>query len=611
MALTMSVEKYLDSSDPYRSTNLPNFWPYPLKLEPSVDLQQNLLPFGDEIRAILHSHGFANDIPFIPYLATKPHYPDGDIPVALLRIILQAADNMPQDFGPAKDELAKLLKHLDMYVEIVNVDRCLNPSLFPLSPSEPLIVAFELAKESLIEELHRALGLKWNLLCPFNVGRSKDKACPAIVVNVDPLTEANWFSLVIHIKSILASFLHQNQQFAVEFFPGHLEPLQGISLADQMDPEGVPKMGTSIGVRGDANAGTHGGYFTLTDDMTVRKGFLTNYHVISLSESRGDPNPCFKQGLGQFCCSERTIEIESPAVMDRNATLADIASRISTLEKDIVELSSEIRQREEIGGRPPTNLKTMVNRYQAMVHDLQIQRQRGNNMPHIMGKVTDASGKAIRRKRIMDWAFVELTDTSIDQFFGPNLMFEVPTNQQPWKYDLKLGPVIAGMPLTDFGSLEEGGVYYKLGRTTGITGGICHGALACCHWKGGPSFLSKNNDHNDRETCLSSVVTEEFMIINYTSHCQRHYTQSSFAESGDSGSLIINHHSLVCGLLHAGIMNYTGPPGHGAFYATAGLVTDINDISKSIMLRTVCKDRDGQITSSPALLGLPQPSESK
>jgi hypothetical protein len=76
----------------------------------------------------------------------------------------------------------------------------------------------------------------------------------------------------------------------------------------------------------------------------------------------------------------------------------------------------------------------------------------------------------------------------------------------PWLYDPDLGiPVPEGAPLSEFGDLEKDQYYLKIGRSTGVTAGICHGALACCNWKGKDRVRYQ---HDGQQVELSSNVTE-------------------------------------------------------------------------------------------------------
>lgn len=105
-------------------------------------------------------------------------------------------------------------------------------------------------------------------------------------------------------------------------------------------------------------------------------------------------------------------------------------------------------------------------------------------MPHLLGEVMAVSGEVIIGKKIMDWGFVKLDDAAVD-YSRLNRMFTVPNKHQPQHYDPDLGlPLPAGHALTEFGTLEKGGYYVKLGRSTGVTGDICHGTPACCHLVG-------------------------------------------------------------------------------------------------------------------------------
>ncbi|EAW19981.1 uncharacterized protein NFIA_096010 [Aspergillus fischeri NRRL 181] len=610
---TMEIEQYLTSCDPYRSTNLPNFWPYPVMLTSSSELQQTLRPIKDDISAILKAHGFHERVPFLPYVAQKPHYPGGDTAVNLLRVILLAADDHPRRLGPAKDDLARLLNErgiTDMFVEIVNIDLCFKPSLFPMPPEHGLVVGFEEGKQRIIDLLQARLGDNWRLLCPFNIGRLEAEARPAIVILVDPLTRANWSVLDTEIKALLAGHC-QFQTIEVEFLPGDLRFLSGTSFAGRAD---VPAMGSSVGIRGDTNSGTLGGYVTLKQGDKVLKGFLTSYHVTrpldpkvgATGKSLGDLDRFGSSWMRQTEMNH--IEMESFSRLDTQSTLSDLDDKIKTMDEQIEMLSERIRKR-EMGGGSATKLRNRVNEFQSLVSGYRRERQNVASMPHLMGRVTATSGKATLGKRISDWAFVEMNDAAIEKFFRPNRMFPVRDDQQPGRY--KAGPAgvylapSAGEPLTDFGPLVKGDVYFKMGRTTGVTTGVCHGTLAICRWKDCIRY-----DHIGNKNDLSVTTTEEYIIMSRRLNTTEH-TQASFVEDGDSGSLVVDTDGKVCGLVYSGFSGKSGPSDDEHFYVTAGLVTPIAEVAQSVKLRTMRKDKDDKIISAPAELGLPQPSESQ
>ena len=97
-------------------------------------------------------------------------------------------------------------------------------------------------------------------------------------------------------------------------------------------------------------------------------------------------------------------------------------------------------------------------------------------------------------------------------------------------------------PLTAFDPLEKGKYYIKLGRTTGVTSGLCNGALACCNWTGRNAV---RYDHNGKEIEDQQNISEEYVIVG-----KKNGKQTAFAEDGDSGSFFVpNVEGDVCGLL--------------------------------------------------------------
>ena len=602
----MSIEDYLITKDPYRSTSLRPAWPHPLQLQHAAELQTRLAPLSDDISTILRGHGLPEDTLFLPYHATKADYPGGDQQVNLLYVRLRRDDEMPPRLEPVQGDLVKFLLEKgidDVHVEIVNLDLCFSPSLFPLHPQAPIVIGFDRIKSHLVDILQQTLSSSWRLLCPFDVGSTEKEARPTLVVMVEPCTPGDWYNLSVSLKTTMRKAMEDqgDQDFEVEFLPGDLSYLSGgVSFENRIKTGETPAMGWSVGIRGDEGAGTFGGYTTLSQGGKVVKGVLTNYHVIR--PSLNDQNSAILQRLDQHGrLGETVIQIESLAQPDRNATLADLDAEVGGIHARIQLYDDRIKERELMEARVPPSLLEMKNVNNQALPPLVEKRKIFEPKPHLLGEVMVTSGKAILGKKISDWAFIKLDGTA-SHYFKPNKMFAVPEEHQPRRYDPNLGrPLPEGSPLTEFGTLERGGYYVKLGRSTGVTAGICHGALACCHWTGSNRLRF---DHNGRKTELSESVTEEFIIMSKTTD-QAEYRQSSFAEKGDSGAFVVDIEGKICGLLYGATYGHYGPPGKTHFYANAGLSMNVPDLINSVKLRTVPRADNRKPKGPPSELGLP------
>ncbi|KAJ6110164.1 hypothetical protein N7486_002399 [Penicillium sp. IBT 16267x] len=106
----ISLEKYILASDPYRSTSLPNPPPYPLAITHSSELADVTRPFIAEIFHILHNHGFPSSVIVEHNTFSKPGYPGWDLDMFLLRVVVKGTHHNQPQFGPAKDEIMKLLE---------------------------------------------------------------------------------------------------------------------------------------------------------------------------------------------------------------------------------------------------------------------------------------------------------------------------------------------------------------------------------------------------------------------------------------------------------------------------------------------------------------------
>ncbi|PGH16801.1 hypothetical protein AJ79_01445 [Helicocarpus griseus UAMH5409] len=200
----------------------------------------------------------------------------------------------------------------------------------------------------------------------------------------------------------------------------------------------------------------------------------------------------------------------------------------------------------------------------------------------------------------MDWAVVELTRDTAQHFFGVNKTSAIPSQHSPTNYGHQIAP--ENMAMDDFGRLEKEGYYYKVGRASGVTAGVCHGGLACCNWRGRDSELY---DHAGRPITLSKDYTEEFVIMSKTKR-RAEYEQHSFSDGGDSGSILIDLEGKVCGLLYGSLSGRFSSGSSTKYdYANAGLAASMPDILALIRLRTQVKDSDGEVVVPGAVLGLP------
>lgn len=237
---------------------------------------------------------------------------------------------MPPHLGLVKDDVVNLLiekKIYDIHVEIVKRDLVFNPSLFPLAPQAPIIVAFKNIKARLIGILNKMILTQWRVLCPLNVRSNHKTARPALVILVDPNSFGNCHGIAIALKAELSKILMDEDikdDVEVEFLPGNLSLLGGgVSYEQRVNTGDSPAIRWSVGIRGYDGEENLGGYATLTQDGKVIKGVLTSYHAVRPSPN--DQNLSTLQSFDQYGRLEQTaIKIESLAQRDRDATLADL-----------------------------------------------------------------------------------------------------------------------------------------------------------------------------------------------------------------------------------------------------------------------------------------------
>lgn len=221
-----------------------------------------------------------------------------------------------------------------------------------------------------------------------------------------------------------------------------------------------------------------GGYVTLTQNSEVVKGIITNYHVVQPTPT--DENATVLQNLDRYGrLGADPIQIELLAHKDRDASLAQVNMMLDGIQNRIQGYDNTIKERELIGARALPKLMEMLDINREALSPLLEKRRKFENTPYLLGEVVATSGKTLLGKRVIDWAFVRLGDEAA-KFFEPNKMSPAPEEHLPERYEPNFELLLPkGRPLTEFGTLEKGAYYVKNGRSTGVTGGICHGTLAC------------------------------------------------------------------------------------------------------------------------------------
>ncbi|CAG8890772.1 unnamed protein product [Penicillium egyptiacum] len=497
----MSLEQYMYSSEIYRSVSITSPLPLPVKMETVPALEQKISPLYPEIQAIMRRHNLDVTTTFQCGKMSKPKYPGGDILLNFFSIYLSDSDPNIPPLGPIKDDIVGLFRQhkINAHVQVVSSKHCHRPSVFFIASTHPLVIAYERTKRNIVKLLNQTIGNKWRLLCPFNVGSMRAKAQPMIVVLVEPWTRANWFELRTQIMHQLSPNM-KTDDFDIEFLPGGLSLLTngGESFVDRLTPNAAPRMGYSIGIPGDNNAGTLGGFVTLTHGGIVRRGFLTNYHVVRPSES--EDNDQFLKDLDRSGSSparplNQVVAIECLASIDRDVTLTSLNSSLNAMREQYSEFSAKVQERELIGTTPRPRLLEWIANYDSHMEKFLPQHVAVERMPHILGEVKFVSGKQFRGGRVLDWAFVQLSEEAEQQCFRPNRMFTIPPAFLPHQL-IPPHPLMVAQEhsvLNEFSSLNGGDYCVKNGRTTRVTAGICNGPKAYCKWKSSTRYNPSGN----------------------------------------------------------------------------------------------------------------------
>ncbi|KAL9011236.1 MAG: hypothetical protein Q9173_003902 [Seirophora scorigena] len=634
----MPIEFYLYRIEPFRSSSESPPLPFPYHLseiapEHLANLNTQIPDFPDGIGAIVQAHGLRS-LGISACLLSKAGYPGGD-PRPIIRINARSlgAAHDPQRWHAARQEVEEYLAGRNIHhmpVEIVDPDNAMVRSLFPLPPSDFFIQAFEAVSPIIRAALQDALGAKWTSYCMFKVGPTAGRADFCVFVTVQPYTVANWQRIRQCVISIMNSEIRKSRPHLVwlvnaAFSPGGMslgpgrdqpqteatpperyrDPQErfagGRSFVDNLD--GHPKIGTSIGVVGRAGGGTLGGFFGLKVGNTIRRGFHTSHHVIAPDPGTG---PAFNRAMAVGHPTK--TQVQYFAQEDIEATQENIRFSINANTRKLQELEENLAQRTAIGMEIPQNLLARIDCLRQDTLRLQKFQQAASGFPQIIGHTIASSRRAMVDQNIpefIDWAFVSVDDENLDLKEANKLPDRWELGQDtPDKY-LPGVNYLPGNPapaFSQFGSLVKGDWYFKKGRTTDITCGLCHGTEVVVNSTNMRSIFQPNCElatPRDGDVCKVAIILNA--KPNEPSARQR-----SFSAPGDSGSLVFNSFREVCGLLF-------GSYSHGVdeldtwkgSIVEAGCVMSIENVQRCIGISTTPRNPDSTPSGPPGQLFIP------
>ncbi|MCJ1271059.1 hypothetical protein MMC22_010958 [Lobaria immixta] len=651
----LPLEKFLYRTDPYRSSSAETPLPYPLNFHPLDPTLVGRLRGDNQLHTKIRSILAEFEIESKPYefqYQSKPNYPGGEERIAVLRVLVDVEDHVStSNWSKARRALSQTLHDRgfdSITVEILDPARINVVTLLPIAPDHPVVALYESFREQLINEVTRSLGKYWTTLCLFSLHRPSQEPTFAVVISVRPGTVCDWPILRSKLQSIIfhgfeaKKISTPSSSIEIDFSPGNWSTLEpstdrpGKSFAGDVLKH--PKLGSSIGVSGEQGGGTLGGFFRLRCGSNMHRGFLTNYHLVAPPKSA----PHIVKELatlegtryrpGQADDGTKS-SVHYFAIKDIQASMIHCDKLISghaTAQKDA---EAAILQRAEYGLEPKGALDERKARAVESQRGLELEKEKLQQLPITLGKVLVSSGRAWSvHKRILDWAFVAMDANQVnrDTWSSPGLN-QLPRADAGGLYrnlpeDLvKSSPEIYNpgnppMSINGFSRLEKGKWYFKVGRTTDITAGICHGTKIVLNISGTEELNSGRTRYDESGKCLglSKPVgfIEEYLIVS-SKPGQDAAQQRDFCDSGDSGALIINAVGEVAGLLFARYSGQTGHlvqqegwyPGHlkqqDEWYYGAGIATTMPDVLESIAMRTTPRDASGKPTGPPGQLLLP------
>jgi hypothetical protein len=671
----MSLEEWIHRTDPFRYSTLDSPFPLPV-------VENNIEPLArdspdPEIKRFTRVRVDLVDIFTKCGIQTCPSFytlrvrsvdkPGYDAPMhenPLLQMKTDANTSTKAflvDINPAKTQYStwkraaeECRKYLvergmqDYHVEIVDLTRAFQPSLFPLKPSHPDIKAWEGVRNGLATYLDNKLPSRWRNICLWNVKDSiKAENIVTVVVHVDVRLKADW----LRLRLMLRGYLPAEKRWDILFLPGGVSRSatkldNGRSFKGEINH--MPRTGASIGPLGGGVA-TLGGYVRLQQGPRVHHCIMTTHSAVRRHEYEADEASRIdadRYGWTYFNLSDSPdwakAWLQFPAKIDTEATKKDCRDALKMAQKELEEVKREL---ELVPGSLLTDAGiTDGDRIEREVVTAQKQMVIADKLSMGLGRVLVSSGRHIGPKSkerrhmpldhvhwelasdeapYLDWALIELPKWdpkwSKERTRAPlhkELGHHAPINYAIFR---SYGCWFPDQQASEFTAIEKNAWYCKRGRSTDVTAGLCHGTtlytnrLQARHRHGGGNESKAVYDekgkkippHKDRHY-------KESVIVNWKS--EREQIPENFCAPGDEGAFVFDIEGQVAGMLVGALTSRCGPPPRGQkqggwegtrleeeLYVNAGIVTSMHHILPSVARHTVDDRVEGERESGGVL----------
>lgn len=611
----LSIEDYLYRIDCYRSTT--ESMPLPLPITRSKPDLATLEEFNTIWPAIIAKLDSVMKGQYTCEICDswKQGYNQENRKITTCLIQVDQDPDVSPSWRTIRNEIHILLQRSgfnSVQVELLNPHKAFIPALFPQPPSTDSIQLYENVRDRLIALLFRFLGMSWVSMSLYRLGSSMDSAIPTIIVFVQPYKYCNWQHLEMIMNDVVKFELSEGKVLKIEYLPGKVSNINDRFSASHYSMH--PGLGASIGVKGIHSSGTMGGFVNLKVGSKIHFGSLTNHHVVAArannsgKASAAKPADASQLDIVGFEYSQDTEvrpRIMCPSEEDKLAWRQQVIEQIEDTQVTLGAFEEERRDKAKAGMSVHPGAEKRNQAYLRMLRNFQEELTTVDNLQIKVGRPLVSSGVAISQDySILDWAFVEMPPA-----LHETLQREVQyVNRLPslhhaslkkagfpkGKYTQAVPIPIPGRPnevsfcAVKFGAMKKGQLYFKQGRTSGITVGWCNGTETDLNQIDHVRYDEDGKKHHMKETTARQLI-----ILSME---QEEGQETAFAKKGDSGSFIIDDSGMVCGLLygeHTGMCNQRHDIG-------AGLVTCMTDVLASVSRKTTSlnekrKEIEGQL----------------